>query len=213
MHPIDHRSWGRAYALALFTIAYNVVEGIVSTWFGVSDDSLTLFGFGLDSFIEAISGLGIAHMVVRMRADGASSRDRFEQTALRVTGVAFHGLAAFLCVTVVVNLIGGHRPETTLAGVVIAVISIAVMLWLIRAKTRLGNELGSPAILADAQCTKVCVYMSLVLLGSSAAYELTGIGHLDDAGAAAIAWFSFTEGRECFRKARTGGLCACDPPA
>lgn len=201
--------WRRVYLLAVFTIAYNIVEGLVSTWFGAADDSLALFGFGVDSFIEAVSGLGIAHMVLRIRKNADGTRDGFEKRALTITGWAFYALAGALSVTVLVNIATGHRPETTLPGVVIAVISIAVMLWLIREKTRLGEALASPAIIADARCTKVCVYMSLALLASSGLYELTGFAHLDNIGAAALAWFSFQEGRECFRKTRTDELCGC----
>lgn len=202
----DARSvlWTRTYRFAVFTIVYNVVEGLISTWFGAVDESLTLFGFGVDSFIEAASGLGIAHMVRRIQRNAGGTRDAFEATALRVTGVAFHVLAAGLVVTIVVNALTDHRPETTLAGVIISVISIAVMLWLIRAKTALGRALESPAIIGDAQCTKVCVYMSVVLLLSSAAYELTGFAHLDNIGAAGLAWFSLREGRECLLKSGKG---------
>jgi hypothetical protein len=201
--------WRRAYLLAVFTIAYNIGEGAISTWFGATDDSLTLLGFGVDSFIEAISGLGIAHMVFRIRANSDGSRDPFEKRALEITGYAFYALAAGLIISVVLNGIAGHTPSTTVPGVVISSISIAVMLWLIREKTRVGSALGSPAIIADARCTQVCVYMSLALLASSALYELTGFAHLDSIGAAALAWFSFQEGRECFRKADTGEMCGC----
>ena len=199
--------WRRAYLLAVFTIAYNVVEGLVSTWFGTTDDSLTLFGFGVDRFIEAASGLGIAHMVLRSRAEGAGPRDPFEKRALTVTGWAFYALAAALAVTIAWNVYTGRRPETTLPGVVISVISIAVMLWLIREKTRVGKALGSPAMIADARCTKVCVYMSLSLLASSALYEVSGFAHLDNLGAAALGWFSVVEGRECFAKTKSHEPC------
>jgi len=202
--------WRRAYLLAVFTIAYNILEGLISTWFGAADDSLTLFGFGVDSFIEAISGLGIAHMVMRVRGNAAGTRDGFEKRAITITGYAFYALTAGLAVSIVVNVLTGHKPETTIAGVVISLVSIGVMLWLIRAKTRVGEALGSPAMLADAACTRVCVYMSLALLASSALYELTGFAHLDNIGAAALAWFSFQEGRECLRKAATGEICGCD---
>jgi divalent metal cation (Fe/Co/Zn/Cd) transporter len=201
--------WRRAYLLSVFTIVYNIVEGLISTWFGASADSLTLFGFGVDSFIEAASGLGILHMVLRIRGNAEVSRDGFEKRALTVTGFAFYALAAALPVTIVVNVLTGHKPDTTLPGIIIALISIAVMLWLIRAKIRVGDALGSPAILADAHCTKICVYMSVTLLVSSALYEVTGFAHLDNIGAAALAWFSFQEGRECFRKSRTDDLCGC----
>jgi divalent metal cation (Fe/Co/Zn/Cd) transporter len=201
--------WRRALLLSVFTIAYNMVEGLVSTWFGASDDSLTLFGFGVDSFIEAVSGLGILHMVRRIRGDADGTRDDFEKRALSITGFAFYALAAGLVVSIVVNIATGHKPETTIPGVIIAAISIAVMLWLIREKTVVGEALGSPAIIADARCTKVCVYMSLALLASSALYELTGFAHLDNLGAAALAWFSLQEGRECYRKAASGEPCGC----
>jgi len=188
---------------------YNLVEGLISTWFGASDESLTLFGFGIDSFIEAVSGLGIAHMVTRIREDPAAARDRFEQTALRITGWSFYLLVAGLCVSIIVNVLTSHRPDTTFAGVVISIISIIVMLALIWAKMRVGRSLNSPAIIADAHCTTVCVYMSVVLLVASAAYELTGFAQLDNIGAAALAVFSFREGRECFRKSKSDELCGC----
>jgi divalent metal cation (Fe/Co/Zn/Cd) transporter len=198
-----------AYNLAIFTIAYNIIEGLVSTWFGSADGSLTLFGFGIDSFIEAVSGLGIAHMVTRIRAHPSGPADRFEQTALRITGVSFYLLVAGLCVSIVLNILTAHRPEATPAGVIIAIVSIGVMLFLIWAKMRVGRSLNSPAIIADAHCTKVCVYMSVVLLVASAAYELTGVAQVDNLGAAALAFLSFREGRECFRQSRSGELCGC----
>jgi divalent metal cation (Fe/Co/Zn/Cd) transporter len=176
---------------------------------GASDDSLTLFGFGVDSFIEALSAVAIAHLVTRIRTNPSEARDQFEKTALRVTGFSFYGLAAGLSVTIALNILSGHSPETTLAGVIIALASILVMLLLIRAKTRVGRALSSPAIIADAQCAKVCMYMSVALLVSSAAYEFTGYGQLDNLGAAAIAYLSYGEGWECFRKARSAEPCAC----
>jgi hypothetical protein len=38
--------------LAIATIVYNILEGLVSVYFGFEDESLALFGFGIDSFIE-----------------------------------------------------------------------------------------------------------------------------------------------------------------
>jgi hypothetical protein len=48
---------GIAYILAIVTIAYNVVEGLVSVFFGISDETLALLGFGVDSFVEVLSGI------------------------------------------------------------------------------------------------------------------------------------------------------------
>jgi len=63
-----HRAYSVALGLSVFTMVYNVVEGLVSTWLGLRDETLALFGFGIDSFIEVISGVGIAVMVALVAA-------------------------------------------------------------------------------------------------------------------------------------------------
>ncbi|MDZ4163512.1 MAG: cation transporter [Smithellaceae bacterium] len=198
-----------ASALALITIFYNLAEGGISVFLGLEDETMALFGFGLDSFVEVISGVGIWHMVRRLRQNNSACPDTFEQQALRITGSAFYLLTAGLTLGATINLIQGHQPETTFWGIVIALISICTMWLLIRYKLKVGRELASPAIIADANCTRTCLYLSLVLLISSAGYELTGFGGLDSGGALAIAWFSFREGREAFEKARGDLSCSC----
>lgn len=195
--------------LALITIGYNLIEGLVSIYFGLQDETIALFGFGLDSFVEVVSGMGILHMTRRIsRERHDTARDRFESTALRVTGSAFYLLSASLVLTALINLYTRHHPETTFWGIVIATVSIATMWLLIHYKMKVGTALGSNAIIADANCTRACLYLSLVLLASSLAYELTGFGVVDSIGALGIAWFALREGREAFEKSR-GGSCAC----
>lgn len=199
-----------AFGLAIFTIVYNIGEGVVSTYYGYEDESLTLFGFGADSFIEVISGLGIAHMVWRIQRKPDSNRDDFERTALRITGYAFYALVLGLSTTSIYNIWTGHKPTTTFWGIVISAISIFVMWVLIHYKTKVGKELSSEAILADAQCTKVCIYMSVILLVASVVYEVTNIAYIDSIGTAGLAYFSWKEGRECFDKASSDKYCSCD---
>lgn len=198
-----------AWWLALATIFYNLAEGFISTYLGFEDESFTLFGFGLDSFIECISGLGIAHLVWRSRAQATEKRDNFERTALRITGFAFYGLAAGLLATVIWNFWSGHRPDTTVWGIVIALISISIMWVLIWQKEKTGRALGSEAILADAQCARVCMWMSGILLASSAIYALTGFPYADALGTIGLLVFSVKEGKECFEKAASDQLCTC----
>ena len=199
-----------ANILALITIFYNVIEGIVSVFFGFKDETIALFGFGIDSFVEVISGVGIWHMIRRLRANSNINPDRFEQQALRITGTAFYILAIGLVITAILNIYQGHKPETTLWGIIISVISISTMWALIHYKLKIGNELNSQAILTDAACTKVCIQLSMILLLASAGYELTRIGGLDSIGAILIAGLSFREGRESFQKARGNLSCACN---
>ena len=207
--PTIDKYWSYALWLALFTVFYNLVEGLISIFFGVSDETLTLFGFGVDSFIEVMSGIGILAMVLRIRQNPETPRSHFERTALRITGTSFYLLAIGLGATAVYNLFTAHKPETTLPGLIISVISIAVMWVLVMGKRKVGRTLKSSPILADANCTMVCIYMSVVLLASSLIYELTGFGFIDSIGALGLIYFSFNEGRESYEKAAGMENC-CD---
>jgi divalent metal cation (Fe/Co/Zn/Cd) transporter len=207
--PDVDRLYGQALVLARLTVGYNIVEGLVSVGFGIDDETLALFGFGIDSFVEVVSGIGVWHMIHRVKADAAGNRDRFERRALRITGIAFLILALGLIVGAVLGLVQGHKPETTFWGMVVGSVSIATMALLIHYKSRIGRLLNSPALLADAACTRTCLYLSLVLLISSAGFRLTGIGGLDAVGAMAIAVFSFHEGTEALEKA-AGKTCGCE---
>lgn len=206
----EKRLYNIAFWLAIFTIIYNLIEGIIATFFGFEDETLALFGFGLDSFIEMISGMGIAYMIIRIQRNPNSERSEFERTALKVTGYSFYALVVGLTISSITNLITAHKPETTMWGVIISSISILVMLGLIYGKIKVGKELNSAAILADASCTKICIYMSCILLISSGIYELTGFIYADAIGTLGLAWFSLQEGRECFEKVKNNELhCHC----
>ena len=185
-----------AFILSIITIVYNVIEGIVSVYFGIEDGTLSLLGFGTDSFVEVISGIGIAHMVLRMKYSDFDQRDKFERQALRITGAGFYILTLGIVVGAVFNIIKNNKPETTIPGLIISGISILTMLFLMRYKLSIGKKLGSDAIIADANCTKSCLYLSIVLLISSGLYEIFNIGYIDSLGSLGIAWFTLKEGKE-----------------
>jgi divalent metal cation (Fe/Co/Zn/Cd) transporter len=207
MHP-EQKLYNTAFQLSLFTILYNIIEGIISILLGIEDETLSLFGFGADSFIEVISGIGIAAMIIRIRRNPQSPKSKFEINALRITGTSFFLLSAGLLAGIVFNIVNRNKPETTIWGVIISLVSITVMIWLMLTKRNVGRKLKSDAIIADANCTKVCVYMSLVLLISSLIYEFTGFAYADAIGAAGLVYFSISEGKEAFEKAR-GKECEC----
>ncbi|MFP4384776.1 MAG: cation transporter [Spirochaetia bacterium] len=198
----DKKLLSTALILSIVTIVYNLGEGIVSVFFGVQDETLALFGFGVDSFVEVISGLGIAHMILRIKRHGIESRGSFERTALKITGTAFFLLTAGLVTGSVIRVIIQAEPETTMVGIIISSISIATMYFLYRAKLSVGRKLSSDPIISDAACTKTCFYLSFLLLASSLLYELFCIPYIDAAGSLGIAYYAFKEGREAFEKAR-----------
>ena len=180
-------------------------------YFGAGDETLALLGFGVDSFVEVISGIGIAHMIFRMKYSKVQSRDAFEKTALKVTGTSFYLLTAGLVIGSVLNIINNVKPSTTIPGIIIAAISIATMYWLMTSKLKVGRDLKSDAIIADANCTKTCFYLSFILLAASGLYELFHIAYFDILGSLGIAYFAFKEGRESFEKVKSGNLlCNCD---
>jgi hypothetical protein len=200
-----------AYILSIITITYNIAEGLISVFYGVSDDVLTLLGFGVDSFVEFISGLGILHMVSRMKKTKIESWDSFERQALKITGTAFYILTVGLIVGSVINFIQQHKPDSTIAGIIISSVSIVSMYFLMKIKLRTGKKLNSKAIIADANCTRTCFILSIILLASSLGYAIFHVGYIDNIGSLGIAYYAFQEGREAFEKAEKNEIsCSCN---
>src|SRR6266550_1009411 len=152
----------RGKRLEYFTIAWNSLEGLVAVIAGTIAGSISLVGFGIDSFIEVTSG---ATLLWRMSVDAnQQARERNERLSIRVVGVCFLALAVYVAYESVLDLIGRKAPEHSLAGIVLACVSLVVMPILSRAKKRVASELGSAAMSADAKQTDFCVYLSAILL-------------------------------------------------
>ena len=130
---------------------------------------------------------------------------------MKITGWSFYLLSGGLFISAIFSVISGQQPESTFWGVVIASFSIAAMLGLIYYKKKIGRELNSSAIMADANCNVVCVYMSVTLLASSFLYEVFSVPYMDAAGALGLVYFSVKEGKECFEKAESmNDGCGCE---
>lgn len=208
--PKIQKYYQYALYLSIFTIIANLIEGSVSVYFGYSDETLALFGFGIDSFIEVISAIGITVMVLRLAQNNEGQRSKIENLALHVTAISFYLLTIGLILSVIINLYQQRTPESTQWGIIISIISISVMVVLMKLKIKVGNGLHSAPIIADANCTRACIYMSVVLLASSLLFSLTRIAYLDSIGAIGIAYYSFKEGREAWEKASRNTDCDCD---
>jgi len=153
----------RGKRLEYFTIAWNSLEGTVAIVAGAIAGSISLVGFGIDSFIEVTSG---ATLLWRMHVDSdAPKRERNEYLSVRIVGVCFVALAVYVAYEAFTDLIGRKAPEHSLPGIVLACVSLIVMPLLSRAKKQVGKALGSIAMRADAKQTDFCVYLSAILLG------------------------------------------------
>jgi len=152
----------RGKQLEYFTVGWNTLEGIASLLAGFWSGNISLVGFGLDSFIEVTSG---SVVLWRMSVDDdAARRARHDHRALQLIGACFLLLAGYLVYRSVDDLVGRKAPEHSVAGIVIAALSLVVMPLLSRAKNRVAAQLGSNAMKADARQTDFCTYLSAILL-------------------------------------------------
>jgi divalent metal cation (Fe/Co/Zn/Cd) transporter len=152
----------RGKQLEYFTIVWNTIEGLVAVIAGALAGSISLVGFGIDSFIEVVSG---TTLLWRMSVDAdVRSRERNEKLSLRTVGACFVTLAAYVSYESISDLVKHKAPEHSIPGIILACVSLIVMPLLARAKRRVASELGSQAMKADAIQTDFCVYLSGVLV-------------------------------------------------
>lgn len=190
----------RALRLEYLTVGWNLVEGAIAISAALVAGSVALLGFGIDSFVESISG---SVLVWRLRAEAAGGRDeetieRFERRAERLVGISFFALAAYIVFDAITTLLSQERPDASPVGIALTAISIGVMLWLARAKRRTAAELGSRALAADAEQTQACWYLSVVVLTGIGLNALFGWWWADPAAALGVSLILVREGREAW---------------
>jgi divalent metal cation (Fe/Co/Zn/Cd) transporter len=167
--------------LEYFTIAWNGLEGVVAVIAGAIAGSISLAGFGIDSFIEVTSG---SVLLWRMSVDEeVQRRELNERRALRIVGVCFLLLAAYIAYESVLDLWSRRAPEHSIPGIVLACVSLVVMPLLSRAKRKVGRALGSAAMHADAKQTEFCTYLSAILLLGLLANAFLGLWWADPVAA------------------------------
>ncbi|MGN9777518.1 cation diffusion facilitator family transporter [Micromonospora sp. H33] len=183
----------RSLWLAYATAGYNLLEGLVAIAAGTTASSTALIGFGLDSFVEVSSA---AVLIWQFRSRVPEDRERF---ALRLIGVSFFALAAWVSVDAVRSLLAGGDADASPVGIGLALASLLVMPLLVRAKRRTGRELGSATVMADSTQTMLCTYLSAVLLVGLILNAAFGWSWADPIAALVIAAVAVKEGVEAWR--------------
>lgn len=187
----------RGLRLAQFTVAYNVIEGVVAVTAGLLAGLVSVVGFGFDSAIESIAAVLVAlRLSARLRHGVADERK--ELLVLRLVAVSFFALAAYVSIEGIRSLVIGEDPERSPVAILLLVASLIVMPILAAAKTRVGNGLKDNLILADAVETKICVLLSISTLLGVGLFQLTGAAWLDPVAGFVIAAFAIHEGREAW---------------
>jgi divalent metal cation (Fe/Co/Zn/Cd) transporter len=179
--------------LVAATITYNIIEAIVAVVAGAVASSTALIAFGLDSVIEVASAAAVA-----WQFSGTDPEAR-ERTSLKVIAASFFALAAYVTGESIRTLLGAAETKNSMAGIVLAAVSLVVMPFLSYAQRRAGRELGSASAVADSKQTLLCTYLSGVLLVGLLLNALFGWSWADPVVALVIAVVAVKEGREALR--------------
>jgi divalent metal cation (Fe/Co/Zn/Cd) transporter len=189
--------------LEYFTIAYNSFEGLIAIVAGLMAGSIALVGFGFDSLIEVTSG---SALLWRLHLDANEARrERVEAVTLRIVGVLFLLLAAYVSYDSIKSLIWREEPRQSIPGIVLAIASLIVMPLLVRAKRKIARGIKSAALMADSKQTELCTYLSAILLAGLLLNALVGWWWADPVAALIMVPIIVKEGIEGLR-----GETCCD---
>ncbi|HEX7176462.1 MAG TPA: cation transporter [Pyrinomonadaceae bacterium] len=195
----------RGRLLEYLTVGWNSLEGIIALGAGFAAGSIALVGFGFDSIIEVTSGVAL---LWRLHLDAPERRERAEQISLKIVGVSFLALAAYVAYDAVRSLITRESPEASYVGIALAALSLVVMPLLARAKRGVAAKINSRAMQADSRQTDICAYLSAILLGGLILNALLGWWWADPVAALVMTPIIVKEGVEALR-----GETCCDEGA
>jgi divalent metal cation (Fe/Co/Zn/Cd) transporter len=207
IQPTGSRSdaLGRGLRLEYASVAYNLLEAMVGLAAGLAASSVALVGFALDSVVESLSA-GILVWRISVERSGARTAEEAERRAVRLVAIAFFALAVYVGLKAIVDLTTGARPEKSVVGIILAVVSLVVMPALAFAKRRAARALDSRALMSDSKQTSLCTYLSAFLLVGLLANAWFGWWWADPVAGLAIAALAVREGGELWR---TEDIC-CD---
>jgi divalent metal cation (Fe/Co/Zn/Cd) transporter len=195
----------RARLLNRVTLSYNVIEAMVALTAGVVAGSISLVGFGLDSVVEVSAALVVTWRLAAERQDGCTQDD--DRRATRAIAISFFALAGYVGFNAVTRLVNGEHPDATLVGIVLTSVSLVMMPFLARAKRRVAPTLGSRAQEAEADQTRLCAYMSAVVLVGLLANGALGWWWADPLAAIGIATLALVEGVRTWRAESLEDTC------
>ena len=203
---MDTRLHKKALLLSYFTVGYNVLEGIASIFAGLFAGSIALVGFGMDSFVESLSG---CIMIWRFRKHGKiteEEEEKVELRAIKLIAYTFFILGSYVLYESIKKLYFHEIPNTSLLGIIIAIVSIIVMPVLFYMKYQTGKSVNSKSLVADSKQTLACTFMSVSLLIGLGLNYLYGLWWADPVVGLIIVVFLIKEGYTTFKE---GKICCC----
>ena len=198
------RLYRRGLYLEYFTVAYNILEAVVSIVFGSIANSIALIGFGLDSIIESLSGLALIWRLSQHKKLSAEAEERLEKRVTRFVAITFFILGLYILFESMKKLVLAEVPEASLPGIIIAVASLIAMPLLAWQKYKTGKQINSRALVADSKETLACAFLSVALLLGLGANYLFGFWQADPIVGLIIVAYLFREGWEGWRVKQEG---------
>ncbi len=198
---MNYDLYRKALLLSYLTVGYNILEGVVSIYVGLLTRSIGLVGFGLDSFVESLSGF---IMIWRFRKHGKISgeeEDKIEKKATRYVGYTFFILGTYVLYESIKKLYFQEIPDPSLFGIIIAIVSIVLMPFLSYMKYQTGKKIGSRSLVADSKQTLACTLLSFALLIGLGLNYLYRFWQADPIVGVIIGIFLLREGYETLREA------------
>jgi len=187
--------------LEYFTVAYNTAEAVLAIVFGKIANSIALIGFGLDSIMESLSGIVLIWRLHKHGKISEEEEEKVERKAMKFVAATFFILGGYVLFQSLGKLITKDIPDTSLPGIILAFVSIIVMPFLGFKKMKVGQQIKSQALIADAKETFACALLSIaLLLGLSLNYTL-GLWQADAVAGLVIVIFLFRERRESWIEA------------
>ena len=190
----------KAFILSVFTVSYNIIEGIVSVIAGILSNSIALKGFGIDSFVESISGAVMIWRFKKRDVTTDEEEEKVERIAQKLVAISFFILSAYILYESISKLYFKEITEPSLLGLIIIIMSIIVMPVLFYLKHKTGKSLGSKSLIADAKETLACLFLSIAVLLGILLNFFFGFWQADPITAIVIAGYLIFEGIKTLRE-------------
>ncbi|HMA62198.1 MAG TPA: cation transporter [bacterium] len=188
--------------LEYFTVSYNFIEAGVAILFGTVASSIALIGFGMDSIVETLSGFILIWRLHQHQNLSEAEEEKIEKRAMKFVAITFFILGAYVLIQSIMKLIDGTPPDPSLPGIILAFISLIIMPILALRKIKVGKQINSRALVADAKETIACAFLSAALLLGLGLNYLFGLWQADPIVGIIIVFFLFREGWESWEEAQ-----------
>ena len=196
----------RALNISYFSVTYHIIEGLVSVLAGLSAGSIALLGFGLDSFVESLSGLIIIWRFWNHKKVSMQQEERAEKRALRLIAYSFFLLAIYVFYESSRKLYFHEISKPSLVGMIIAVVSIIVMPILFFLKRKTGKSIKSHSLIADSKQQVACILLSFSLLIGLGLNYIYGLWQADPVMGLVIGFYLIKEGVSTWKEEE---VCSC----